>query len=151
MENEEIVEFGDDLKRLSREMLMIMYAAQGVGLAAPQIGVNKRLMVFNEEGEEGEGEEMVLVNPKIVETSDEKKLGREGCLSFPKIEGRVERHSWIEVEYQNLHGEKMKTRFEGFPSVIFQHEYDHLDKVFGSYSFAFFSILIRFLSLGIIY
>lgn len=121
--------FDDKLKQLSKEMLMIMYAADGVGLAAPQIGVNKRLMVFNEEGEEDYGDEMVLANPKIVKASEVLKLGAEGCLSFPKIRGRVERHEWIEVEYQNLAGETVHHRFTGLSSVIFQHEYDHLDKV----------------------
>ncbi len=126
--------FDEDLKRLSREMFKIMYASNGIGIAAPQLGINKRLMVFNEEGEENEGEEVVLVNPKILHKSSEMKLGREGCLSFPKIEGRVLRHEWIEVEYQNLQGESLQRQFNGSPAVIFQHEFDHLDKVINMFS-----------------
>ena len=107
-----------------------MYASDGIGLAAPQVGVNKRLMVFNELGAPDQKEhEMVLVNPSIVSKSEEKASGEEGCLSFPQIYGYVSRHKWIEVEYQNLDGNKIVKRFEDKPSVIFQHEYDHLDKV----------------------
>lgn len=129
-ENVPVVEFNADLHQMAKEMLLIMYAADGIGLAAPQLGLNVRLMVFNEVGDQGKAEkEMILVNPVILGKSDEKDLREEGCLSFPLISGKVERHKWIEVEYQTISGEKIKKKFEGMPARIFQHEYDHLDKV----------------------
>eukprot|EP01036_Dinobryon_divergens_P028195 gene28195-37098_t len=129
-ENEIIVSFDENLKKIAQEMFLVMYAAEGIGLAAPQVGVNKRLMVFNEMGDaEKPDYEMALVNPVILSQSSDKKLGEEGCLSFPMIYGHVERSEWIEVEYQTLQGEKVVKKFEGRPAVIFQHEYDHLDKV----------------------
>ena len=130
-ENEPISVFDSALQQKAREMLLIMYAADGIGLAAPQVGINQRLMVFNELGDPGKPDkEMILVNPTILSKSDDKDLREEGCLSFPLISGKVERHKAIEVEYQSiLTGEKVRTKFEGMPARIFQHEYDHLDKV----------------------
>lgn len=129
-ENAKIEAFDDQLINTAAEMLLVMYAADGIGLAAPQVGINKRLMVFNEKGEPDEEEyEMILVNPEIVETSESKTLGEEGCLSFPLIHGQVERHDWVTVDYQTLSGDRVRTKFEGRPAIIFQHEYDHLDKV----------------------
>lgn len=125
-----ITEFDDALQNLAKEMLLVMYASDGIGLAAPQVGINKRLMVFNEMGEADKPElEMVLVNPVITDRSEELKLGEEGCLSFPQVYGRVERATWIDVQFQALNGTTIQRRFEGKPSIIFQHEYDHLDKV----------------------
>jgi peptide deformylase len=69
------------------------------------------------------------VNPIILSTSEETDLQEEGCLSFPQINGQVYRHVWIEVEYQTITGETKQIKFDGFPARIFQHEYDHLDKV----------------------
>jgi len=108
--NAEIVEFDESLQQTAKEMLMVMYAAEGIGLAAPQVGINKRLMVFNEAGEPAKKEqEMVLVNPVIIARSEETNLKEEGCLSFPQINGDVQRHLWVEIEYQTVAGEKKKT------------------------------------------
>ena len=129
-ENALVVDFNADLQQVAKEMLLVMYAADGVGLAAPQVGINTRLMVFNEAGSPAKADkEMVLVNPTILATSEDKDLDEEGCLSFPLIKGRVERHLWIQVEYQSLTGAKVAVKLEGLPARIFQHEYDHLDKV----------------------
>ena len=107
-----------------------MYAAQGVGLAAPQVGVNKRLMVYNPEGDEKKWvQEVVLVNPRIVGRSEGTDEEQEGCLSFPDMSGVVERNKWIKVEAQNLKGKTIKKKFAGWEARIFQHEYDHLDGV----------------------
>eukprot|EP01038_Epipyxis_sp_PR26KG_P016114 gene16114-21900_t len=128
-ENELIQNFSDEIKQIAKEMFLVMYAAQGIGLAAPQVGINKKLMVFNEAGDDKKPElEMILVNPMIINKSDEFFESEEGCLSFPQIEGRVMRHKWIEVEYQDLTGIKIQTIFKENPARIFQHEYDHLDK-----------------------
>jgi peptide deformylase len=129
-ENEIVTQFDESLKQVTSEMLQLMYVEDGVGLAAPQIGINKRIMVFNEEGDiKRKDKEMILINPYIIGKSTETAISEEGCLSFPTIRGVVSRHIWIEVEYQDVQGNKRSCRFEDFPAVIFQHEYDHLDKV----------------------
>lgn len=118
----------DEIKNLARDMLKVMYAAEGVGLAAPQVGVNKRLMVYNPSGDSKKWlEETILVNPQIVEFSDAQDTETEGCLSFPDMNGEVARSKWIKVEAMNLKGKKMKKKFNGWEARIFQHEYDHLD------------------------
>jgi peptide deformylase len=118
------------IAQLAKEMFKMMYAAQGVGLAAPQVGVNKRLMVYNEQGDPKKWlDEVIMVNPKIVEFSDSKEIDMEGCLSFPDMSGEVERSKWIKVEAFNLKGKKMKKKYTGWEARIFQHEYDHLDGV----------------------
>lgn len=105
-----------------------MYATKGVGLAAPQVGVNKRLMVYNESGDPKKWmQEVVMVNPQIVEFSEATDVEEEGCLSFPGMGGDVERSKWIKVEAYNLKGKKMKKKYKGWEARIFQHEYDHLD------------------------
>lgn len=118
------------IAKIAKEMFMVMYAAEGVGLAAPQVGINKRLMVYNESGDKKKWlDEIVMVNPKIVEFSEAKDVEIEGCLSFPNMNGKVQRSKWIKVEAQNLKGKKIKKKFKGWEARIFQHEYDHLDGV----------------------
>jgi len=118
------------IAKIVKEMFMYMYEAQGVGLAAPQVGVNKRLLVYNQSGDKTKWlDEIVMVNPKIVEFSEAKDEDVEGCLSFPDMSGDVERSKWIKVEAQNLKGKKIKRKFTGWEARIFQHEYDHLDGV----------------------
>lgn len=118
------------IAKLAKEMLLVMYAAEGVGLAAPQVGVNKRLMVYNESGDSKKWlDEVVLVNPRITKMSTGKDRASEGCLSFPEMDGEVERSKWIQVEALNAKGRKIKKKFNGWESRIFQHEYDHLDGV----------------------
>lgn len=128
--NEPVQQFDADLKKLSREMFKVMYASRGVGLAAPQVGVNKRLMVFNPDSDEKAFlKEVVLVNPEIVATSKKTLVEPEACLSFPGISGDVRRHEWIKVEAQRLNGKKFKVKYSGWVGRIFQHEYDHLEGV----------------------
>ena len=127
---EELKDEGKEIAQLAKEMLKVMYAAEGVGLAAPQVGVNKRLMVYNPSGDSKKWlDETILVNPKIVEYSQAKDVETEGCLSFPEMDGQVERSKWIKVTAMNLKGKKMKKKFTGWEARIFQHEYDHLDGV----------------------
>lgn len=129
-ENAEITEFDDTLKQTARRMFDLMYAAKGVGLAAPQVGINKRLMVYNEFGDPKKWvSEVVLVNPKIIEKSTGTSTEIEACLSFPDMQGDVTRVNWIKVEARNLKGKPFKKKFTGFEARIFQHEYDHLDGV----------------------
>ena len=87
-------------------------------------------MVFNEKGDKKNVDfEMILVNPKVIDQSVETDLEEEGCLSFPLIQGQVYRHKWISIDYQNIKGEKKSIKLEGWPARLFQHEFDHLDKV----------------------
>jgi peptide deformylase len=114
--------------KIAKEMLLVMYAANGVGLAAPQVGINKRLMVYNDSGDPKRWlEETVLVNPKIVEYSPTTDIELEGCLSFPNMNGDVERSKWVKVEALSTKGKKIKKKLSGWTARVFQHEYDHLD------------------------
>ena len=97
--------------QVAKEMFMVMYACKGVGLAAPQVGINKRLMVFNPEGDAKKWlKEISLVNPRIVETSESTDVEVEGCLSFPNMQGSVRRYKWIKVEANDLKGKKIKKK-----------------------------------------
>jgi peptide deformylase len=108
-----------------------------VGLAAPQVGVNVRLMVYNPVGERGQGEEYVLVNPQIVKYGKNQDVFAEGCLSFPTfgsdpkkaptIEADVERPKSVRVEAQDIKGKKFAMTLKEWQARIFQHEYDHLE------------------------
>eukprot|EP00542_Grammatophora_oceanica_P020031 CAMPEP_0194027352 /NCGR_PEP_ID=MMETSP0009_2-20130614/1514_1 /TAXON_ID=210454 /ORGANISM="Grammatophora oceanica, Strain CCMP 410" /LENGTH=266 /DNA_ID=CAMNT_0038666393 /DNA_START=22 /DNA_END=822 /DNA_ORIENTATION=+ len=116
------------IAQIAKEMFLVMYAANGVGLAAPQVGINKRLMIFNEHGDKTKWlDEMVLVNPKIVKKGGGTDVETEGCLSFPGMNGPVQRNKWIQVEALNKRGKKIKKKFFDWEARIFQHEYDHLD------------------------
>lgn len=122
--------FDDGLRQTAREMLLVMYASHGVGLAAPQVGINKRLLVFNPEGDSRAFlQEVVMVNPTIVASSRKTLVETEGCLSFPGMSGGVRRYDWVKVEGYRLNGKKFRVRYEGWKARIFQHEYDHLDGV----------------------
>jgi peptide deformylase len=119
--------FDESLRKLSEEMFVVMYEDDGVGLAAPQVGANVRLMVFNETGDKEKKEtEVVLVNPRIISSSNDGKVFEEGCLSFPNLYGDVIRPSKVRVRAQDLQGKTFVINISGFPARIFQHEYDHL-------------------------
>jgi peptide deformylase len=125
---DELKEDAAEISKLAKGMLQLMYAAEGVGLAAPQVGVNKRLMVYNPTGDSKKWlEESILVNPTIVEFSEAQDMETEGCLSFPDMSGLVTRSKWIKVQAMNLRGKPVKKKFTGWEARIFQHEYDHLD------------------------
>ncbi|GAB5356467.1 hypothetical protein AAMO2058_000292200 [Amorphochlora amoebiformis] len=125
-ENKHITEFGRPLKELAEEMFQVMYGDNGCGLAAPQVGINYRLMVFNPEGERGKGMEMVLANPTIVSEGKDKDWFREGCLSFPGMRGKVERPTEVKIEAQDVEGNNIEFTLKGFTARVFQHEFDHL-------------------------
>ena len=118
------------IAQIAKEMFLVMYAAEGIGLAAPQVGINKKLMVYNESGDKKKWlDEVVMVNPVITEFSEAVDVETEGCLSFPAMNGEVERSKWIKVEALNLRGKKISKKFTGWEARIFQHEYDHLNGV----------------------
>lgn len=127
-----ITHFSDDFQGKAKEMISIMYQANGVGLAAPQIGINEMLFVYNPTGsEKSKHMERVVCNPIITKYSDQVEVEEEGCLSLRSdfASGNVARSSWIEVEYQNELGQKVKRRLKGFEARVFQHEYDHLNGI----------------------
>lgn len=126
--DEEVTEFNEELKQTLKEMFLVMYASKGVGLAAPQVGINKRIMVFNPEGDKKKWlSEVSLINPKIVDKSEATDVEEEACLSFPGMQGKVRRHKWIKVEAQNAAGKVIKKKYTGWTARVFQHEYDHLE------------------------
>ena len=121
-----IEEINDEVCRIAEEMLELMYEAEGIGLAAPQIGWSKKLIVLDVKDELGE--EKVFINPTLV-NQDGTFLSDEGCLSFPDVTGMVMRSDSVEVVAFNLKGEKLKIKAGGLLGVVFQHEIDHLNGV----------------------
>ncbi|XP_073049455.1 peptide deformylase 1B, chloroplastic [Primulina eburnea] len=126
VKNKRIKTFDENLKKIVDEMFDIMYRTDGIGLSAPQVGINIQLMVFNTVGERGEGEEIVLVNPRITRYSKKIVPYNEGCLSFPGIHADVERPDSLKVEAQDITGAEFELNLTGLPARVFQHEYDHL-------------------------
>jgi peptide deformylase len=120
----EVDTFDTGLARLADDMLDTMRAASGVGLAANQVGVLKRLFTWEEGGEHG-----ALVNPEVVETSEETELGEEGCLSFPGLFYPTERPLRARIRAADVHGETIETIGEGLRARIFLHELDHLNGI----------------------
>lgn len=120
----------DEVRKLLDNMLETMYDG-GVGLAAPQIGVSKRLVVIDaEQTEKGEqGNPMFFVNPEIIWNSEEKVLFCEGCLSIPGQNAEVERFEKIRVRYQDYNGKEQEILAEDFLAIVLQHEIDHLDGI----------------------
>jgi len=117
----------DSTRRLLDDMLETMRAAPGVGLAAPQIGVSRRLMVMDPAPKDAEPEPMSLINPEILAFGEEWQAGEEGCLSIPDIFAEVERPASVRVRYLGRDGQLIERLFEGRPAVIVQHEIDHLN------------------------
>ncbi|CAN7068152.1 hypothetical protein BRARA_J02006 [Brassica rapa] len=121
--------FDENLKNLADAMFDVMYKTDGIGLSAPQVGLNVQLMVFNPAGESGEGEEIVLVNPKINKYSDKLVPFNEGCLSFPGIYADVVRPQSVKIDARDITGARFSISLSRLPARIFQHEYDHLEGV----------------------
>ncbi|OEL16561.1 Peptide deformylase 1B, chloroplastic [Dichanthelium oligosanthes] len=124
--NKRINTFDDNLRALADEMFDVMYKTDGIGLSAPQVGVNVQLMVFNPAGVKGEGEEIVLVNPAVYKSAKRLLVFEEGCLSFPGIYANVVRPESVKIEAQDVTGAKIKVKLSGLPARVFQHEFDHL-------------------------
>ena len=124
-----ITAFDDKLAETAKAMIDAMYDHGGVGLAAPQVGLEISLLVLNPTGDRGDdAEEMVLVNPKII-SRKHLEWGDEGCLSFPGIYAEVERHRDIVISYQDLQGEEKTMKATEFLARVIQHEMDHIDGV----------------------
>jgi peptide deformylase len=120
----------DDLRRLIDDMFETMYAAPGIGLAAVQVGVPRRLITLDVVGREDEAREprpMVLVNPELLWTSDERATYEEGCLSIPDYYAEVERPARVRVGYLDREGRRQEVEANGVLAVCLQHEIDHLE------------------------
>eukprot|EP00929_Paragymnodinium_shiwhaense_P030555 TRINITY_DN17294_c0_g1_i2.p1 TRINITY_DN17294_c0_g1~~TRINITY_DN17294_c0_g1_i2.p1 ORF type:complete len:341 (+),score=46.41 TRINITY_DN17294_c0_g1_i2:151-1173(+) len=134
-ENAEVDVFDGRLKQFVENMWATLYeTGKGVGLAAPQVGVNLQVMVYNENAKDWNpltrmSGEKVLINPKIVLESDEVDIVPEECLSFPEMSGPVKRPVWVEVEYKDVDGNSKRRRISDFEARLFQHEFDHLQGV----------------------
>ena len=124
--------FDHELETLSKDMLETMYDSNGIGLAATQVDVHLRLIVMDTSEERNE--HLVLINPEIVEKSDETVIAEEGCLSVPGIFDGVERSKEVQVSYLDLKGERHTLHALDLQAVCIQHEMDHLlGRVFVEY------------------
>lgn len=122
----DITEIDEGLRSTVADMLATMYSYKGVGLAAPQVGLELNLLVLNPSGDPADtSEEMVLLNPEIISRKT-LEWGEEGCLSFPGIYAEVERHKKIVVRYMDMDGETRQEAFGDFMARIVLHEMDHL-------------------------
>jgi len=126
--SEDVEEFGPELDRLIERMYDVMYEEEGVGLAAPQVGVGRRIMVLDVPMDEGDNHVGVLINPEILETRGT-QTGPEGCLSIPGLREDVTRHEWLRVRGVDAKGEAVEFECDGLLSRAVQHEVDHLDGI----------------------
>jgi peptide deformylase len=123
-----ITVFDDNLRKLVAEMFESMYAAQGIGLAAPQIAISQRLTVIDISFKKNPKEKLVLINPEVVEVRG-KQVEEEGCLSLPDIREKVQRAAWVKVKAQNEHGKWFEVEGEELLARALLHEIDHLNGV----------------------
>jgi peptide deformylase len=125
---EPITEFNDELRKFVADMFETMYAAKGIGLAAPQVAVSKRITVIDLSSGKNPEEKLVLINPEII-AREGKQYEEEGCLSFPEIHEKVQRAAKVTVRAQDEYGKWFEMDGEELLSRAFQHEIDHLDGV----------------------
>lgn len=125
-----IADLSDDLRRLADDMLETMYAAPGIGLAAPQIGVDTRLIVMDcIKGDGAAPRPIAMFNPEIVAASDERSIYEEGCLSIPDVYADVERPAAVTARWIDRNGAEQQETFDGLWATCLQHEIDHLNGV----------------------
>ncbi len=125
---EPVTEFNDELRKLVADMFETTYASQGIGLAAPQVGVSKRVTVIDLSMGKDPAQKIVLVNPEVV-SSEGKQYEEEGCLSFPEIREKVVRAAKVRIRAQDENGKWLEMDAEDLLSRCFQHEIDHLDGI----------------------
>jgi peptide deformylase len=123
---EPVTEFDADLKKFVDDMFETMYASQGIGLAAPQVAVSKRITVVDLSQGKDPKQKLVLINPEII-FREGKQYEEEGCLSFPEIREKVQRAEKVRIRAQDLKGKWFEMDGEELLSRAFQHEIDHLD------------------------
>jgi len=123
----EVGEIDDEVRALVRDMFETMYDAEGIGLAAPQVGISRRIMVVDVNDDEHDA--IALIDPRIVEESGERDRAEEGCLSMPGLTAVVERPERVVVEAVTVEGNAVRLQGEGLYGRCLQHEIDHLDGV----------------------
>ena len=129
----QVTNIDESIKNLCLNMIDTMYKNSGVGLAAPQVGILKRVVVMDC-SEEGEKNPIILINPEIVWSSKESTKFEEGCLSIPEIREEIKRPSVVQVKFTDIKGILKESNFEGLWSTCIQHEIDHLNgKLFIDY------------------
>jgi peptide deformylase len=119
----------DDLSALVADMLETMYDAPGRGLAAPQVGVLKRLFVMDPGWKDGTPDPYICLNPTLSDFAADVKTGTEGCLSIPGITTEIARATSVTLSWTDLNGIARQERLSGFAAICAQHEYDHLDGI----------------------
>ncbi len=124
-----IEQVDDTVRRLSTDMLETMYDAPGIGLAAIQVGIPKRLLVIDLSKEDEEKKPQVFINPEILQSSDNRSIYEEGCLSIPDYYAEVERPAQVTVKFVGLDGKEQIIDAEGLLATCLQHEIDHLNGV----------------------
>ena len=130
--SEKVETIDEEIKQLIEDMAETMFDAPGAGLAAVQVGVNKKILVVNtsqDDEEDSEKSYFALINPEIVEADGEYTSADEGCLSVPEFRATVKRFNRVKVIAQDAEGNDLELNEEGFPAVVLQHEIDHLDGV----------------------
>ena len=120
--SEKIEKIDDELLKLIDDMAETMYDAPGVGLAAPQVGINRRVVIIDIEGTLKK-----IINPEFLECKSKLEIGEEGCLSIPGIYEKVKRAEKVKIKYMNEKGEEVIEEAEGLLARAFQHEVDHLE------------------------
>jgi len=123
-----VAEVDDEVQQLAERMVDVMERAHGVGLAAPQLGILRRILVYRASDED---EPKVLINPELVERSEETEVGTEGCLSLlgGELQVPVARHLRVRVSGRDASGDAVDMDVEGFEARVIQHEIDHLDGI----------------------
>jgi peptide deformylase len=117
----------DDVRRLADDMLETMYAAPGVGLAAPQVGVSRRVIVLDVSEKDDEKTPFVMINPVIIQRSDVLNMHEEGCLSMPEVRVEIERPAEVTVRFLDRAGKLHNLKADGLLATCIQHEIDHLE------------------------
>jgi peptide deformylase len=121
---EPVAVVNEEIQQLVADMILTMNQAQGVGLAAPQVGVGKRLMICKLDGAD-----TPMINPVVTSYSSETRVDEEGCLSLPGVWLNAARSQSVTVEFLDVQGEQQILHLSGFPARIVQHELDHLDGI----------------------
>jgi peptide deformylase len=123
-----VTAFDEDLRKLVDDMFESMYAAHGIGLAAPQIGIPKRLTVLDLSFQKNPEDKIALINPEVI-TREGKAFEEEGCLSLPDIREKVSRSARVKIRAQDLEGKWFEREADDLLARAFQHEIDHLDGI----------------------
>ena len=126
---EPIVDVTDGVRQLLTDMAETMYGAPGIGLAAPQIGELKRVIVMDCSRDEETNELWQMINPIIIQSSEESSTLEEGCLSIPGHNSEVSRPNWVELKYTDVNGKEQQIKAEGLLAACVQHEIDHLNGI----------------------